>query len=262
MEYGAAILHAFTAHRPVMGIADLADVVGLSRSTTHRYATTLVEKGWLQRASDGGRKYTLARPAAHAGAVVIGVLARITRCRPVLQDLRDKAGHTTGLGVLHGHTALYVQRWHAHRVGQHAADMELRTGSRVALRSSAVGKALLGTLPIGQLDQIVDELGSSSAGREASSARAALMADVACVAHARLVVSDEDQGPGVRAIAAPISAGRLALAVDLTVPASAGAADRLGERFGPLVKTAAGAIAENIRETPLVDELLSAPEGG
>ena len=37
-----AILGCFTAARPVMGIADIADELGMSRSTTHRYVITLV----------------------------------------------------------------------------------------------------------------------------------------------------------------------------------------------------------------------------
>ncbi len=36
LERGLAILGCFTPRRPVLGIADIADELGMSRSTTHR----------------------------------------------------------------------------------------------------------------------------------------------------------------------------------------------------------------------------------
>jgi DNA-binding IclR family transcriptional regulator len=54
LEYGVAILESFTAQRPVLRISELADIVGISRSTTHRYASTLVKPDiWNRTASVG-----------------------------------------------------------------------------------------------------------------------------------------------------------------------------------------------------------------
>ena len=47
LERGLAILSCFTPKRPVLGIADIADELGMSRSTTHRYVITLLALGYL-----------------------------------------------------------------------------------------------------------------------------------------------------------------------------------------------------------------------
>ncbi len=47
VERGLAILECFTPERPVLGIADLAEELGMSRSTTHRYVLTLTALGYL-----------------------------------------------------------------------------------------------------------------------------------------------------------------------------------------------------------------------
>jgi AraC-like DNA-binding protein len=47
LERGLAILECFTPERPVWGIADLAEELGMSRSTTHRYVITLTALGHL-----------------------------------------------------------------------------------------------------------------------------------------------------------------------------------------------------------------------
>ena len=47
LERGLAILGCFTPKRPLLGIADIADELGMRRSTTHRYVITLVALGYL-----------------------------------------------------------------------------------------------------------------------------------------------------------------------------------------------------------------------
>ncbi len=55
---GLKILALFDNDTVVLGIADVADALGMSRSTTHRYIISLVSLGQLVQGS--GRKYRLA----------------------------------------------------------------------------------------------------------------------------------------------------------------------------------------------------------
>jgi IclR family pca regulon transcriptional regulator len=57
LERGLAILACFKPEQPSMRLADIADGLGLSRSTTHRYVTTLVALGYLEQGE--GRRYRL-----------------------------------------------------------------------------------------------------------------------------------------------------------------------------------------------------------
>jgi DNA-binding MarR family transcriptional regulator len=57
LERGLAILGCFTPDRLVLGIANIADELGMSRSTTHRYVITLVALGYLEQGAS--RKYRL-----------------------------------------------------------------------------------------------------------------------------------------------------------------------------------------------------------
>jgi DNA-binding IclR family transcriptional regulator len=67
LERGLAILGCFTPARPVLGIADIADDLGMSRSTTHRYVITLLALGYLEW--DASRKYRLGLRVTGLGAV-------------------------------------------------------------------------------------------------------------------------------------------------------------------------------------------------
>jgi IclR family pca regulon transcriptional regulator len=57
LERGLAILAFFTPEQPSLRLAEIADGLGLSRSTTHRYAATLVALGYLEQGA--GRRYRL-----------------------------------------------------------------------------------------------------------------------------------------------------------------------------------------------------------
>ncbi len=56
---GLSVLTCFNGHGESRGIIDLASQLGMSPSTTHRYVTTLVELGLLERCPKT-RKYRLA----------------------------------------------------------------------------------------------------------------------------------------------------------------------------------------------------------
>ena len=49
LERGLSILSAFSGARPVLGIADIARAVGLTKSTTHRYIATLVKLDYVMQ---------------------------------------------------------------------------------------------------------------------------------------------------------------------------------------------------------------------
>jgi len=58
LERGLAILSAFKPATPELGISELARVLGLTRSTSHRYVATLARLGYLQQ-NPQSRKYRL-----------------------------------------------------------------------------------------------------------------------------------------------------------------------------------------------------------
>src|SRR5271167_1044545 len=119
LERGLAILGCFTPARPVLGIADIADELGMSRSTTHRYVVTLVALGYLEQ--DAQRKYRLG--------------LRVT-------DLGMSALNSVGLAVLDGGEVLFVDRVRGSRQGQHRVDLDLGVGSRLPAYCTALGKLL------------------------------------------------------------------------------------------------------------------------
>src|SRR6201986_2540207 len=96
LERGLAILSAFPPDRPALGISELAQRLGLTRSTTHRYVATLAKLGYLDQ-DETTRKYRLSIRGLDPGFSVLGALGLREIAAPHLQRLTAATGHTSNL---------------------------------------------------------------------------------------------------------------------------------------------------------------------
>lgn len=141
---GLDILSCFKPDRSVLGIADLADALRMSRSTTHRYVATLVMLGYLEQETN--RKYRLGQGVTDLGTPALDATG-LRVYRHYLDDLRHSTGYTTSLVVLDRLEILYIDRVRSFRRGQHKMDLNLRVASRLPAYCTALGKVLLAHLP-------------------------------------------------------------------------------------------------------------------
>ncbi|HWX87965.1 MAG TPA: IclR family transcriptional regulator [Solirubrobacteraceae bacterium] len=240
LESGVRILSCFSGQRPTWQISELADELGMGSSTTHRYAKTLVALGYLEQ--DAQRRYRLARLAGGPGITVIGTIRlEAPAARTVLESLREATGHTASLAALDGTHAIYLQRLFAHGPGQFEADLQLDVGARVPIHCTAIGKALLASLTKPEQRAAIASLTLEREGPNSIKTKRALAEQLAHFPSEGLTICDEEQGLGVRSIAAPIphpSRSR-PLAVSVTVPARLYTVQAMIETLGPQVKAAA-----------------------
>ena len=123
----------------------MAEELDLGRSTTHRYATTLVTLGYLEQGPS--RKYRLSSRVSDFGLSLLDSMVVRRVAREHLRELRARTGRTASLGVLGGAEVAYIDRWQGSRQGQYAVDEGIGLGTRLPIHCTAAGKALLARLP-------------------------------------------------------------------------------------------------------------------
>ncbi len=123
LERGLAILGCFTPARPVLGIADLADELGMSRSTTHRYVITLTRLGYLEQGIK--RKYHLTLRVTDLGISAMNGMSLYEHAHPYLEELRGRTGFTVSVAVVDGEELLLVDWLRGGRRGQRLIDLGL-----------------------------------------------------------------------------------------------------------------------------------------
>lgn len=239
LERGLAILGCFTPKRPVLGIADIADDLGMSRSTTHRYVITLVALGYLEQGAS--RKYRLGLRVTDLGMSALNSTGLREHAHPYLEELRQRSSYTTNLGVLDGADVLYVDRVRSFRRGQGSIDLDLHTGSRVPAYCTAMGKLLLANLPESEQRELISAMKLTKRGPNTISSKKALREELEEIAAEGFAVNDQELAPGLCAIAAPVrnEAREVVAAVNLSAPSAMISLEELVDALGPhLVSTA------------------------
>lgn len=256
LERGLAILGCFTPERPVLGISEIADELGMSRSTTHRYVVTLVALGYLEQVAE--RKYRLGLRVTDLGMSALNSTGLREHAHPYLEQLRQRTSYTASLGVLDGTDVLYLDRLPSFRPRQTGIAIELHTGSRLPAYCTAMGKLLLSTISLGaDRVEVIYELKLTKRGPNTIKSKRALLDELRRIPAAGYAVSDQELTAELLMVAAPVrnQAGDICAAVDLEAHSSTISLEQLVSALGPHLLTTADQISARLgyrraHETP------------
>lgn len=238
LERGLAILQCFSPERPVLGIVDLADELGMSRSTTHRYAVTLMELGYLEQ--DGRRKYRLGLGVIDLGMSALNSMSLREHARPYLERLGRETGFTVGLAILDGSEALLVDRVRGSG-RRRQLELNVHAGSRLPAYCTAVGKVLLAYLPEDEQRVLLAQMKLVKHGPNTIASKKALRSELESIRDEGMAVDDEEMAAGVQAIAVPVygAHGEVVAAAGLSGLRSTTTVEELVVSLGPhLIATA------------------------
>ena len=202
LERGLAILGCFTPERPVLGIADIADSLGMSRSTTHRYVITLVALGYLEQGAS--RKYRLGLHVTDLGMSALNSTSLREHAQPYLDELRRRTGYTINVAVLDGTDIVYIARARSHRRAQQRIDLGLALGSRLPSYCTAMGKLLLANLPEREQRDLLAELKLDRRTPNTITNKRLLQIELERIREDGFAINDQELNPGLHSIAAPI----------------------------------------------------------
>ncbi|MEZ5211194.1 MULTISPECIES: IclR family transcriptional regulator [unclassified Gordonia (in: high G+C Gram-positive bacteria)] len=231
------ILHAFDVDDHDLPLAEIVRRTGLHKATAHRLAGDLVDARLLDR-TDGGYRLS-------GGLFELGMRASVERglleiAMPFLQDLYERTHETVHLGVLDGHEVMYVAKIGGHR----QANAPSRTGGRMPLHCTGIGKSLLAhTTPEVRREVLAGPLERRTP--RTIVAPGLLSAALDTVRERGVAFEYEESTPGIACVSAPILDVR-----DNSVIAALSATGPL-RRFRPeqhvdAVRAAAGGVAATL----------------
>ena len=253
LERGLAILSSFSAERRSIGASEMAQELGLSRSTAHRYIATLAGLGYLNQ-DPATRKYLLGPRVLELGFTAINSMELRDVAAPHLRRLCDETGHTVNMAILDDVDIVYVERFRASRRHQNEIDLDLHVGSRLPAYCTSMGKVLLAFLPDAERDDLLSRITFSRRGPNTLTSRTALVAELRHVRATGIAVNNEELAYGLRSVAVPVLAanGEAVAAVNLAAHRTMASLDDLVARLGPVMQQTASAISAQLgyRSTP------------
>ena len=192
------VLEAVAAPGGPHRLADITLRAGVPKSTAHRLVTLLTAENYLvsRNGSYGVGPQLRAVAAQVMGHANDGV-------RGLLSDLQHAVGgHTVHLALRRGDDAVYINKLD----GDQPYQMASRVGMSIPLHSSAIGKAILSTLPADDIDGIVRRAGLPRRTPATITDPGALADELQTIRARGYAVDDEENEPTIRCIAVPVTA--------------------------------------------------------
>lgn len=223
-------------------LAELSQRMTLTRSTTHRLANALIDRGFLNYLPRDG--YQLGPKLIQLGFLAQSQADIVQIARPRMEDLAASTEDTVHLGRLDGDLALYLDKI----PGRRRVEISSRIGDRQPLTSTGLGKALLLDASEAEWNRLFAEdqaHGAPKADRETWLER---MRGYAAAGHAFDLEENEDQ---IRCVAAPVRdvSGKIVAAISVSSAAQYMDDERMAE-LSAEVRGAAQRISTDLGWSP------------
>lgn len=150
---GLDVLRAFRAGEAALSNQEIAVRTGLSKPTISRLTHTLVELGYLTHSARNGR-YQLGPGVLALGYAMIASLEVRERARPLMEELATTADATVAIGERDRLNVVYLDCCR----GTQTVALSLNVGSRLPLGTTAMGRAILATLPEAEREYLLRAL--------------------------------------------------------------------------------------------------------
>jgi IclR family transcriptional regulator, acetate operon repressor len=218
-------------------LSQLAHRCGLPLATIHRLLRTLVDLGYVRQ--QPSREYALGPrliPLGERSGRMLGSWGR-----PYLARLVDELGETANLAMLDGDQIVYV----AQVPSRHSMRMFTEVGQRVQPHCTAVGKALLSSLPAEQVQAILRRTGMPAHTDRTIVDPTALAERLEWSREHGYATDEGEKEIGVRCVAVPVLGAPARIAMSISGPAPR-MTDAVVERAVPVLLTVARALSEDL----------------
>ncbi|MCG7207435.1 IclR family transcriptional regulator domain-containing protein [Streptomyces arenae] len=245
LERGLSVIAAFTGSEPLMGLAELGALTGLSKPIVRRILLTLERLGYAR--STGGR-FALTPKVLELGYAYLSSVRLTDTARPLMEELTSQLGVGTSLAALDGADIVYLDRTQRGRV----TSVSLAVGTRLPAHATSLGHVLLAYAPSSEIETILAD-GPLPALTEWTLTDPKRLRDRLTVVRARgWDAVDQELEVGRRSASAPVfdSGGRAVAALALSCSTLECSMEQLTGEFLPPLQAAARAISEALGAGP------------
>lgn len=207
-------------------LSELAGQAGLSEATALRYLTSLVGHGMLER-DPRTRHYRVAMRMFVLGRAALGGRDFLSVAGDAMTRLVDLLGETANLGARAGNELVIVHAVESRQPIRKGAAI----GERDFWHSSGLGKAILATLPPGEVRDLCERAPFTPFTRRTVTGVEDLLRELERVRERGHAVDDEESAEGLRCVAAPVRdrSGTARYALSVSGPSARVGSDRLVE---------------------------------
>lgn len=241
LDRGLALLELL-AEEDGLTLTDLARKSGFSASTVHRILLTLESRGFVQHDTERGY-WLIGVEAFKIGSAFLRNRRIASMGRLTMRELMQATGETVNLGIEDNGEVVFISQVESHDTLR----AFFRAGSRGAMHSSGVGKALLAEFREHRTRQICSARRLERFTEKTRTDLAELLRELDESRRRGWAIDDEERTLGMRCVAAPIfnEHAEPIAGISISGPSVRITLRKLDE-FGPIVRRAADEITNSI----------------
>ena len=230
-----AILDTLAEARRELALHEIADRLGLPKSTAHGLISTLKDFGYIEQSAFTA-KYKLGLRLFEVGSIVaLGWDVR-TVAAPYIQRLLEEMRETVHLVVLDKYEVLYIDK----RETSESLRIASQVGMRLPAHCTGVGKVLMAYLTEEERREIIKAKGLPRYTRNTLTDPLALEGELCRIREQGYSIDNEEIMDSLKCVAAPIwdQSGNVISAISLSGPISRMQGDRFQKAIRLVTKTA------------------------
>lgn len=211
-----------------LGVSEIARSLGVAKSSAHRMLSTLLGRGFVERNPESGR-YRLGLHLYELGQLSASRSRLRQAALPIMEDLRQRTGHTIHLGVADGSDVVHLERLQS----REGLDLLHALPRRFPTHCSATGKVLAAfdpTIAEARRRATFPAITSNSVTNAAE-----WDAALAAIRRAGVAVNRDEVAPGAMSVAAPIYDGTGRARAALSIVGRTEVMDRCQQQFTRLI---------------------------
>lgn len=226
------------------GVTEIANCLGLAKSTTHIHLNTLEEEGYLIK--EGG-KYTLSHRLLELSMKARNENALYKVAKSEVDKIASRTGELAGLVIEEQGKGVFLYRTE----GKDAIHLDTYTGKRTYLHTTAPGKAILAHLPDEYRDEIIDRHGLPESTNQTITEYNSLMDELKEIRESTVAFSDGERINRLRSVAKPIlgKGGNVVGAIGIGGPKSRLSDEQLRNRFPQILQEGVDVIQLNLEHS-------------
>lgn len=200
LEKGLRILKLFTADHPELGLSQIVQCTGLNKTVAYRYAKTLFQLGYLKK-NPQTKLFRLGPQTLSLGFTFFRNTDLIQMAKPIIDEAFEKNKITIELDLFDEDSVVMIYRREIPEVLLPRPKMFYRAEH---LHCTAVGKAILSQLPMGDLTKLFKDIPLIRKTKNTLINRDDLLADLEITRKRCYALNNEEYIAGLVTIGVPI----------------------------------------------------------
>ncbi|KMY48757.1 IclR family transcriptional regulator [Peribacillus loiseleuriae] len=199
LERALTLLNVLSDYPDGIQITRLSDQVGLSKSTTHRLLSTLLNMNYVVKDGET-EKYKLGYQLIYLSRNILSNVTVIQIARPFLERLSEDVNETIHLCIEDKGKVMYVDKIESNQTIR----MYSRIGSKAPMYCTGVGKILLSGMSEAEYEEVVSKIDFISKTAKTITTKEGLKEEVETVKKQGYALDNIENEEDIRCIAVPI----------------------------------------------------------